>query len=140
MCSLFGPFVVETPAEAVKASLDHALVVADPVPRIVERAWTDTAVSRTADLFGRDEFDLLKDAQVLLESGESYVERLREVAYRRAPQVGELLEDRPTRGISERRKRPVEARLMLNHKVQYMLAHTVAQAREPAGSATPGRA
>lgn len=83
-----------------------------------ERAGFEAAPPLAAALLAGDETDALEVPEMLVDGRERHVERRGERAHRRLL-AGEALQDRAPRGVGQRGEDPVEAFLMVKHKLKY---------------------
>src|SRR6185312_1259521 len=128
--------------EFVEAGGPEAAMLFQPGGLFVEAATAETAGPDAPDFLGHHEARLFEDADVFLHAGEGHVEFVGELGDRGVG-APELLEDAAACRIRQGGEGGIDARLKLNHVVQYCITVRNARAtgRNSGGrsSVLPGR-
>jgi hypothetical protein len=104
--------------ESVEALFPEGAMLGDPVGGGVQWPRIEAAAVNSSLAAALHKPGLFQDFQVLRDSGERHVERLREVRDARLAER-EPREDGATRRIREGGERPVERAQIVNHQVNY---------------------
>jgi hypothetical protein len=101
-------------SQPIELSFPGSAVIANPLLEEAKAGGFNAAGAYSAQLFCAHEANLFEDLQVLRDGGKRDAEGICESRNRRRA-AGEMVEDRATRGISQRMEQTVDLRVLRGH-------------------------